>query len=124
MHHGDAVGKAHGLRLVMRHIESGGAGLLQHAQLGPHLQAQERVEVGERLVHQQHRRLDRERARHRHALALPARELRGIAVEIGLDMEEGSGLLDLARDEVARLALLRRGLKPTLSRTVICGKTA
>jgi hypothetical protein len=38
------------------------------------------VERAERLVEQQHLRLDRERAGERDALPLPARELRGIAV--------------------------------------------
>ena len=42
----------------------------------PHLLAQLGVEVGERLVEQQHARLDDERARKRDALLLAARELR------------------------------------------------
>ena len=47
------------------------------ADLGAHLEAQPRVEVGERLVHQHERRLDDDGARDRHALLLPAGELPG-----------------------------------------------
>ena len=49
--------------------------LLQLADLDPHLLAQLGVEVGERLVEQQHVGPDDERARQRHALLLAAREL-------------------------------------------------
>jgi hypothetical protein len=48
------------------------------------------------LVHEEHRRLDGQRPRHRHPLALPARELGGIAVEEGLDVQERGGALDLS----------------------------
>ena len=41
--------------------------------------ARDRVERAERLVHQEHRRVGRERAREADALALPARELRRVA---------------------------------------------
>jgi hypothetical protein len=48
--------------------------LLQRADLLAHLAAQARVEVGQRLVEQQHRRLQHQRARQRHALLLAAGE--------------------------------------------------
>ena len=86
---GDAIGQAHRLGLVVRHIERGGAGRLQHRlQFGAHLQPQQRIQVGQRLVHQQHRRLDRQRARHRDALALPAGKLRRITIQERLDVQQ------------------------------------
>ncbi len=48
---------------------------LQRPDLAPHLLAQLRVEVGERLVHQADRRLGDDRAAERHALLLAAGEL-------------------------------------------------
>ena len=71
-------------------------------QLGPRLHAQLGVEIGQRLVEQQHLRLDRERARDRHALLLAAGELAGAArLEPGeLHQLQRGG--DLAPDLVAR----------------------
>ena len=54
------------------------------AQLGPHL----RVERAERLVEQQHRRVDRERAGEAHPLPLAARELRRVALREALELDE------------------------------------
>ena len=50
--------------------------LLQVADLLAHLPAQPRVEIGQRLVEQQHRGLEHQRARDRDALLLAARQLR------------------------------------------------
>ena len=97
LHDGDAVGQSHRLGLVVRDIERRRAGVREHGfELRPHLEPQQRIEIGQRLVHQQHGRLDGERARHRDALALPARELRGIAREQRLDMQQRGRALDLA----------------------------
>ena len=82
-HHGDAVGQpAHRFgrswvtyRVVVFQLAQ------QALQFAAHLQAQQRVEVGQRLVHQQHVGLHRERTRHRHALTLAARQLAGVALE-------------------------------------------
>jgi hypothetical protein len=96
VHHRDAIGEAHRLGLVVRHIDRRRAGLLQHGfELGAHLEAQQRVEIGQGLVHQQNRRLDRERPRHRDALALAAGELGGIAFEIGFDVQQRGGVRDV-----------------------------
>ena len=55
-HHGDAVAERHRLRLVVRDVDRGHAqGTLDAGDLGPHLHAELRVEVGERLVHQERR---------------------------------------------------------------------
>ena len=65
----------------------------QRAQLLAHA----RVERAERLVEQQHLRLDRERAGERHALALAAGELRRVAVAEVREPDEIQQLVDRAR---------------------------
>ena len=50
---------------------------MQRANLDSHLLAQFGVEIGQRLVEQQDRRLVHQRARQRHALLLTAGQLRG-----------------------------------------------
>jgi hypothetical protein len=75
--HRHAVGGRVRLLLVVRHVDRGDAELaLQVLQLRAHLDAQLGVEVGERLVEQEHIRLDHQRARERDALLLTAGELR------------------------------------------------
>ena len=76
VHHGDLVGDLHRLFLVVRDDHRRRVRLVVEAaeplpQLGPHAG----VERAERLVEQQHRRIDRERAGEPHALPLAAREL-------------------------------------------------
>ena len=125
IHHGDAVGEAHGLGLVVRDVDRRGAGLAQHRlQLRAHLEPQQRVEIGERLVHQQHGRLDGERARHRDALALAARELGRIAVEIAARCGAAPAARSTLRFTSACGAFCMRRPKATFSNTVMCGKTA
>ena len=76
VHHDDAVGDGHRLGLVVRDVDDGEAQtLLQVADLLAHLAAQPRVEVRQRLVEQQHLRLEHERARDGDALLLAAGEL-------------------------------------------------
>ena len=78
--HGDAVGEGERLLLVVRHEDEGDAEVaLDLLQLDLHLLAELEVERAERLVEQQHLRLDDGGARERDALPLPARELRGLA---------------------------------------------
>ena len=75
--HDDAVvGERHRLFLVVGDMDEGGAdALLDRLQLVLHLPSQLQVERAERLVEQQHRRLDHQRARQRHALPLAAGKL-------------------------------------------------
>ena len=95
LHHDHAVADRHGLALVVRHHHRRGADLaLDLAQLELHFLAQLRVQVGQRLVEQQHGRLDHQRARQRHALALPAREFAWIACRVVLQMHERQRRLD------------------------------
>jgi hypothetical protein len=64
------------LLLVVRDVDGGDREPpLQVADLVPHLHAQLRVEVGQRLVEEQHARTDDDRARERDALLLAAGEL-------------------------------------------------
>ena len=74
-HHRDAVAERHRLALVVRDVDRRHAQVaLEPRDLGPHLHAQLRVEVRERLVHQERPRLAHDRPAHRDPLALPARE--------------------------------------------------
>ena len=76
VHHHAVVGQRHRLLLVVRDVDEGGAdALLQRLQLVLHLAAQLQVERAERLVEQEHRRLDDQRPRQRHALPLSAGKL-------------------------------------------------
>ena len=103
---GDAAPDRHRLDLVVRDIDR------RHAELGlevrdlcPHLKAQARVEVGERLVHQERLRLTHHRAAHRHALALAAGEVAWAPVEVVFEPERAG------RRAHARVALLLRHLR-------------
>ena len=67
----------------MGHIDRGAAdALVQADELAAHLHPQQRVQIGQRLVHQEGERLAHDRAAQRHALALAAGELVGILVEL------------------------------------------
>ena len=88
VHHRDAIGHRHGLDLVVRHVHEGGLqALVQLGELGAHVDAQLGVEVRQWLVHQEHVRVANHRAPERHALPLPARELRRAPVEERLDLQ-------------------------------------
>src|SRR5258706_3747658 len=74
-HHDHAIGKQHRLVHVVRHHQHRGAGLVDDAhQLVLQRRARERVERAERLVEEQHLRLDRKRARDADALLHAARD--------------------------------------------------
>ena len=87
-HDGHEVGHRHRLGLVVRDVQRGRPeALLQALDLAAHRRAQLRVEVRERLVHQEHGRLAHDRARQGDALALAAREVARPAVEQVRDLE-------------------------------------
>ena len=93
-HDRDAVAERHRLGLVVCHVDRRRAhALLDPRDLGAHLDAQLRVEVRQRLVHQVRGRLAHDRAPHRDALALAAGELRRLAVEVRLEVEHLRGLV-------------------------------
>jgi len=76
IHHDDAVGHRHRLGLVMGDVDDGERQpLLQLADFLPHLPPQPRVEIRQRFVEEQYRRLEDQRTRDRHALLLAAGKL-------------------------------------------------
>ncbi len=109
VHHADPVGDGERLLLVVGDEQRGRADLELDppdlvAQLGAHLG----VERRERLVEQQHRRLDRQRPGQRDALLLATRELAGVALAV---LGEADQLELLLRDLAARAAVLAAQLE-------------
>ena len=103
VHDGDAVAHRHRLDLVVRDVDRRHAeAALQLVDLGAQLDAELRVQVRERLVHQEGLRLADDRAAHRHALPLAARERARLALEELLDLEDARGLLDALLDLLLR----------------------
>ncbi len=79
----------HGFDLVVRDVDDGRLEpLVQQLDLGAHFHAQLGVQVGQRLVEQEQRRVARDRPAHRHPLALAAGELRRLAVEQVLHLQD------------------------------------
>ena len=75
-HYHDAIGQRQRLVLIMRHQDGRDAQPpLQQPQLDLHAFAQVLVQCAERLVQQQHRRLDHQCPCQRHALLLTAGKL-------------------------------------------------
>ena len=82
VHHDHALRQRHRLDLVVGDEQRGDAEFaVQLLDLQPRLRAQLGVEVGQRLVEQEHLRLAHDGAAHGHALALAARELARLALE-------------------------------------------
>ena len=98
-HDRHAVAERHRLGLVVRDVDHRRPEtLLDPRHLGAHLHAQLGVEVGERLVHQERLRVAHDGAAHGHALALAAGQVRRLALEVVLEIEDPRGLLDLGVD--------------------------
>jgi hypothetical protein len=102
--HRDPVRDRHRLLLVVRDQHGRDVDLVVQAaqplaQLGAHLG----VERAERLVEQQHARLDGERARQRHPLALAARELIRVALRVAAEADDAEQLGDPGVDARPRL---------------------
>ncbi len=86
------VGQGHGLHLIVGHVDDGGVELLvQLGDLDTHLDPQGGVEVGERLVKQEHLGLLHNGAADGHPLALTAGEGLGLALEQWLETEDLGG---------------------------------
>ncbi len=108
-HHHHAVGEFQRLFLVVGDEQRGVAGaVVQLAQPFAQFLAHQRVERAERLVEQQHLRLDGKRAGERHALALAARELRRETPAIALQLDQREQILDPLADLGVRRALSAR----------------
>ena len=98
-HDDDAVAQRHRLDLVVGDVDRGGAEpLVQLLELDAHLHAQFGVEVGQRLVEQEHPRMAHDGAAQRDALALAARELARLALQVVADAEDVGRLLDALGD--------------------------
>ena len=120
--HGDAITHRHRLGLVVRDVDRRDAEVVLDARdLGAHLDAQLRVEVRERLVHQERLRMPHDRAAHRDALALPAGERFGLAAE-QLRRARGCAPRRRTRSSISRFGIFC-SLRPNamLSNTVMCG---
>jgi hypothetical protein len=86
-HHCNAGGEGHRLDLVVRDVDDRrGSALVQALQLDPHLAAQLGIEIGQRLVEQEHLGLLHQRPSDRDALTLTAGELRRLAIEHPADL--------------------------------------
>ena len=125
VHDHHAVGERHRFDLVVRDVDRGSADLLVHfLDLGAHLHAQLGVQVGQRLVEQEHLRIAHDRAPHGHALALAAGELLGLALQQLADIEDAGGILDARARSPSFATFFRRRPKDMFSYTVMCGYSA
>ena len=129
VHHHDAIGDLERFFLVVRdehrrHVQF----VVQAPQPAAQLLAHLGVECAERFVEQQHPRFDRECARQRDALALPARQLVGLAIGEPVELHELEQLVhapaDLALATAARARGRTRSPKATFSNTVMCRNSA
>ncbi len=122
VHDDDLVGHRHGLDLVVGDVDGRGLeALVQLLDLGPHGDAQLGVEIGQRLVEQEHLRIAHDGATHGDALALPARELARVAVQELLQARGFDAALSTRAwisDFGARRSLSENAM---LSATVMCG---
>jgi hypothetical protein len=89
---------------------------LERGELALERGAGQRVERAERLVHEEQRRVCGERARHAHALALPAGKLRGEARPelVRVEPDQPQQLFD-ARAHVRLVPTFERGDKPDVA---------
>ena len=94
---------------------------MQRLDLGAHLHAQLGVEVGERLVEQEHLRVAHDGAAHGDALALAARELARLALQELLEAEDLGGAPDRSRSITSFGAFASLSENAMFSNTVMCG---
>ena len=98
-HHDDPIAERHGLDLVVGHVDGGGLeAVVQALELDAHLHPELGVQVGQRLVEQEHLGMADDGASDRDALALAARELARLALEQLLDAEDLGRLVDAFGD--------------------------
>src|SRR6267378_4036348 len=105
IHDHDLVRHGHRLDLVVSHVDRRRLqSLVQRLDLGAHRYPELRVEVGKRLIEQEHLGLPYDRAPHRDALALATRELAGVAPQVLHQPEDHRRLLDPHARLLARFA--------------------
>ncbi len=102
-HHRDPVAQGHRLGLVVRDVDHGGAEpSLDPGHLGPHLHPQLRVEVGQRLVHQERRRVPDDGPAHRDPLPLTTGQVGRLALQVLGQVQDPGRLVDLLVDRGLR----------------------
>ncbi len=96
-HDGDALSHRHRFDLIMRHVEQGDAEpCVQLDQLRAHLEAELGIEIGKRLVHQEHLRPAHDRTSEGNPLALTAGKLRRLAIEQRVELKAVSDVCNEA----------------------------
>ena len=119
----DAVAEPVGLGQVVGHQHRRGPPAGEDGpQLVPQRLAQRQVERGERLVEQEQRGIDGERAAEGHALALAARQVARVAVRVRPRSPSRSSTSSARRRRSARARSRRPN--PTFWRTLRCGNSA
>ncbi|EAU68781.1 conserved hypothetical protein [Stigmatella aurantiaca DW4/3-1] len=113
LHHRDAVAHRHRFDLIVRHVDARHAqALLELFDLRAHGHAQLGVQVGQRLVEEEHGRLAHDGAAQGHALALATGQLFGLAVqEVGDGQHLGRLVHQLVHLRARRLADLQAELE-------------
>ena len=82
-HQRDSIGHGHRFDLVVGDVQHRGAELLgKFTDLAADFFSETRVEIAERLVHQQHPRIDRDGTSQCHPLLLPATQERGRSIRL------------------------------------------
>ena len=113
IHHRDAVGHRHRLELVMGDIDHGLLELpLQVLQLGAHHGTERGIDIGQRLVEQEDRRLHDRRAADGDALQDVDRQPVGLAVEQRRELQQLGDRADAAVDLRRRRAAHRAARRP------------
>ena len=122
--HRDCVAERHRLLVVLGDVDRGRTlSGEQPRQLDPHLEAQLRVDVAQRVVEQEHLRRCDERAGERGALLLAVRQRSRIVGEDMRDLEQSRDVLDPARMSTSLRLAAVNGLA-MLSKAVMWGKSA
>src|SRR5207247_1929819 len=95
LQHHHAVAEGHGLGLLVGHVQGRHAEpALQCADVLPQCRTERRIDVRQRLVEEEERRMADERPGERHALSLAPGELGWTALEDRPDLHEGGHVLD------------------------------
>ena len=99
LHNDDSGTQCHRLGLVMCYVDDGGLeGLVELCDLYTHLCSQLRIEVTERLIHEEYLRSTNDRTSHRYTLSLSTGKSLRLSVEEMLEIEDSCSLMHLLID--------------------------